>query len=209
MKRLIILLVIALVPMIFAGSSTWAGSVTIPNTFVAGTTARASEVNANFTAVKTAVDDNDAKTPGIDYNHYSIIGGGAISGTTQTVTSVAVTCPTNGYVLASASGMALIVHTSGASSLLSYRLTTNATYSIPDWWIIGGSYPDGLRFLNMPSAAATGNYRGTLATHAVFQVIGGTTVTIYLRAKSGSLGAADDVSVDNVDIQAIFVPNRY
>ncbi len=34
------------------------GSVTIPNTFVANTKAKASEVNANFSAVKSAVDDN-------------------------------------------------------------------------------------------------------------------------------------------------------
>ena len=38
-----------------------AGPVTIPNTFTAGTPARAAEVNANFTAVATAVNDNDAR----------------------------------------------------------------------------------------------------------------------------------------------------
>lgn len=39
----------------------WAGSVTLPFTFTPGTTAKAAEVNANFTAVKTAVDDNNAR----------------------------------------------------------------------------------------------------------------------------------------------------
>ncbi len=39
----------------------WAGSLTIPNTFTSGTKALASEVNANFSAVKTEVDDNDAR----------------------------------------------------------------------------------------------------------------------------------------------------
>lgn len=38
-----------------------AGSVSIPTTFSANTTAKASEVNANFAAVKTAVDDNDGR----------------------------------------------------------------------------------------------------------------------------------------------------
>lgn len=38
-----------------------AGPVTVPNTFTAGTTAQASQVNDNFTAVKAAVDDNDAR----------------------------------------------------------------------------------------------------------------------------------------------------
>lgn len=40
-------------------------SVTIPYSFTAGTTARASEVNTNFAAVKTAVDDNDARITAI------------------------------------------------------------------------------------------------------------------------------------------------
>lgn len=39
----------------------WASSLTLPNTFTAGTTAKASEVNANFAAVKAAVDDNNAR----------------------------------------------------------------------------------------------------------------------------------------------------
>jgi len=41
-------------------ASAWliAGSVTIPHSFTANTTAKASEVNANFNAVKTAVDGN-------------------------------------------------------------------------------------------------------------------------------------------------------
>jgi hypothetical protein len=39
----------------------FAGDVTIPNTFTAGTTAKAAEVNANFAAVEAAVDDNDAR----------------------------------------------------------------------------------------------------------------------------------------------------
>ena len=38
-----------------------AGQVTGLINFTAGTAAKASEVNANFAAVKTAVDDNDAK----------------------------------------------------------------------------------------------------------------------------------------------------
>ncbi len=38
-----------------------AGTLTIPHTFAAGTKAVAAEVNANFTATKTAVDDNDSR----------------------------------------------------------------------------------------------------------------------------------------------------
>lgn len=38
-----------------------ASTLMIPNTFQAGDTAKASEVNANFEAVKSAVDDNDER----------------------------------------------------------------------------------------------------------------------------------------------------
>ena len=39
----------------------WAGNVTVPNTFVNGTTASADEVNANFDSIETAVNDNDTR----------------------------------------------------------------------------------------------------------------------------------------------------
>ena len=49
-----------LIGLITVGSLAMAGNVTIPNSFTAGTAAKASEVNANFSAVKTAVDGNAA-----------------------------------------------------------------------------------------------------------------------------------------------------
>jgi hypothetical protein len=44
-----------------ASSAALAASLTVPNSFTAGNTAVAADVNANFTAVKTAVDDNDGR----------------------------------------------------------------------------------------------------------------------------------------------------
>ncbi|MDX8382698.1 MAG: hypothetical protein R8M45_01375, partial [Ghiorsea sp.] len=41
--------------------SAWAGTLTTPNTFYANTAARAQMINDNFTAAKTAVDDNDSR----------------------------------------------------------------------------------------------------------------------------------------------------
>ena len=52
-KKIFILLAISLV-----GTQAWAGSVTVPNTFVDGTTASASEVNTNFNELTSAVNDN-------------------------------------------------------------------------------------------------------------------------------------------------------
>lgn len=45
---------------IVTASSSLASNLTIPNTFVGGTPAVAAEVNANFTAVEVAVDDNNS-----------------------------------------------------------------------------------------------------------------------------------------------------
>ncbi len=51
---------IGMVLCFFGSTFSIAGEVTIPNIFTAGTPAKASEVNDNFSAVKTAVDDNNA-----------------------------------------------------------------------------------------------------------------------------------------------------
>jgi len=42
-------------------SSAWAAPYTIANSFITGTPAIAGQVNANFTAAKTAIDDNDTR----------------------------------------------------------------------------------------------------------------------------------------------------
>ncbi len=55
----------------FVGQAT-AGSVTIPNSFSSGTPAVAAEVNDNFSAVKTAVDDNDSRLTAIESGAVSV-----------------------------------------------------------------------------------------------------------------------------------------
>ncbi len=61
MNKLIKLFLAGLVTAIFMVPAAWAGNVTIPNTFTSGTPAVAAEVNSNFGAVETAVDDNDGR----------------------------------------------------------------------------------------------------------------------------------------------------
>jgi hypothetical protein len=52
---------IYLFTLFFGATSVYAGQVTLPHTFVSGTAASAAEVNANFNAIKTSVDDNDGR----------------------------------------------------------------------------------------------------------------------------------------------------
>lgn len=67
---------IGMVLCLFGSTFSIAGEITIPNTFTAGTPAKASEVNDNFSAVKIAVDDNNSRiltnTGGISSNDSEI-----------------------------------------------------------------------------------------------------------------------------------------
>ncbi len=64
MRNLIKSVVYVSIIVAFTTSAAWAGSVTIPKTFTSGTPAVATDVNANFSAVKTAVDGNAADITG-------------------------------------------------------------------------------------------------------------------------------------------------
>jgi hypothetical protein len=94
-----------LVGLLIIGSSVavaYAGTVTLPNTFTAGTPAVADQVNANFTAVKNAVDDNNARFP-TAWFHEDDNSTAYIDNTNVTIASLAITAPSDGIVLVNAS----------------------------------------------------------------------------------------------------------
>jgi len=64
MKNLIKTMIAA--GMILGLQSAYAAPLTIPNTFTANSPAVAADVNTNFAAAKTAVDDNDARIAALD-----------------------------------------------------------------------------------------------------------------------------------------------
>lgn len=59
-----------------AGGISLASNVTLPFTFAAGTPAKASEVNSNFAAVKTAVDDTQTQVSALAGRVTTLEGGG-------------------------------------------------------------------------------------------------------------------------------------
>ncbi len=59
--KIFVKLITGLVAAMLMVPAAWGGSVTIPNTFTSGTPAVAAEVNQNFDAVATAVNDNDSR----------------------------------------------------------------------------------------------------------------------------------------------------
>ena len=87
-----------------------AGSVTIPNTFVSGTAASASEVNANFSAIKAEVDDNDNR---ITTN------AGDISANAGDISANAANIAANTNAISSIGGVGVFVNGARVGSLLS------------------------------------------------------------------------------------------
>lgn len=67
-KRFTMGQVVGLLSIVFLGAAViaYASTVTIPNTFTSGTTISSSEMNDNFSAVKSAVDDNDTRITAVE-----------------------------------------------------------------------------------------------------------------------------------------------
>ena len=64
-KHMLIRLVL-IVALIGINSDVWAGSVLVPYSFAGGTKAMASEVNSNFNALATEVNDNDSRIAALE-----------------------------------------------------------------------------------------------------------------------------------------------
>ena len=120
---------------VVVSSQVMAGDLTIPNSFTSGTPAVAADVNANFTAVETEVDDNNGRinsnTVNISANTSTInnrsgrletISGantslGSVVGTTALVSPVTITVPTNGFLLMYATFEADLGNASGDAAV--------------------------------------------------------------------------------------------
>lgn len=222
---------------LFVSSSVLAGNLpSVPNEFSSGTAAKASEVNANFEAVRAEVDDN-ATTIGTKQT--AVIN---TCGANQTIRLInadgSVTCKNDidtnthleGVEYANAStylnvnatasvpetkaSVAVTVPTAGyiiasytAHTKINHNTGTSHYVRVALSTSASGSVSGpSFRYTFTTSALPSGLYYNAVATQDVFQVSAGTT-TIYLRADSDIAGSNAQLGFGN--LTAIFVPNKY
>lgn len=106
---------------ILASIAANASELTTPNTFVSGTPALASEVNENFSAIETAVNDNNARINALEGT-----GGATFQAANLIVFGTGADAPGAGTLLRNENSVELRAEFSG--------LDANAAYTL--WWII-------------------------------------------------------------------------
>jgi hypothetical protein len=187
-----------------AASTAWAGDLTIPfPDFVGGTPAVADQIDANFAAVKKEVDDNDLRIDAIAGNNAGVNWVESDSNivistdeATSNVASVALTVPTSGFAIVTASGSIYwqIDSTDWGRIRVKISTTNNDMDPTPGHLWITQYFPSE-DFPDIPFSVSK-----------VFPVTSGTN-TFYLNMWHSIVnGTADG---ENLTLTAIFVPNRY
>lgn len=108
-KRLYLVTIPGLCLVLLLAGVSQGSSVAIPNTFTAGTTAEAAQVNANFAAVAAAVNDNHTRITTLENGRTQVFAstdnnspGVSVTSTGQKeMNSVTFTVPTDGFLLVS------------------------------------------------------------------------------------------------------------
>ncbi len=165
------------------------GDTSPPNTFAAGTTISASQVNQNFTALATAM---PAATAIYNYNT------GNLAGTSIALIGLTLTPPTDGVVVVTGAAKYTITQSATGDDTVLAALEMTA----------GGSSvasPDVRLRVNTMGGVAQAALTSTLTASHVFTVTGGVATTFKLWAgKTGSATASYAQPLMDV----VFVPNR-
>jgi hypothetical protein len=181
------------------GLLVWGAAVTIPNSFSDGDVISAGEMNANFAAVKTAVDANESAVAALQTAQP---GAAQVLGTTATTTvdttlssvlSLDVAAPATGYAVVTAAGEAELIHTSGTATYINQLGVAPNPTSLPTIDEVD---------IEIPSGAASGIYRQAFSVTRVFPLSAGTT-TFYLDAVKGAGGT---IYLNNMRMTAIYLP---
>ncbi len=187
-------------------------AVTIPNTFSSGQVISAAQVNANFTALKTAVDaleapgsvntakiaDNAvtaAKIADEPGQAQSFTGATTtLDGTVQVVRSVTITPPAAGFVLIVTSAEVRLTHTNGTDSAVQFGVSASTSFT-----------PDQDKSIFLPSTAPSGLYSQVAAAQKIFPVAGGAALTFNLLAQELS----GNTAITDITISAVYLPTAY
>ena len=194
----------------------WAGDVTGLKTFSAGTPAKASEVNANFSAVKTAVDDNndqaennyteitDAKSristlesaqPGVAFSQGD--SGGTIGSTSAALKSLTLVAPSSGWAIVTATGSVHWNIASAAQGMVRLKVSTTSGDT---------AVGEGAQFVRFQAGMGTGIFMFPFSTTRVFQVAKGSN-TFYLNGLHQVVNGT--ATVDDYTLTAMYVPESY
>ena len=173
------------------GLLVWGAAVTIPNSFTDGDVISASEMNANFTAVKNAVDTLEANQAGAAQSVDAGIQ--SVATTVGSYGSVDVNAPGAGYVLVITSAEVQFSHTNGTASNVNYGVSESAT-----------AYDsDQDQDVTIASTAPSGTYVFTTSAQKIFPVAGAGTHTFYVVADSATGTTA---SLLDITLSAVFIP---
>ena len=155
---------------VFAGS--------IADTYTTGDTLTAT----NMTNIKTAVNDNDTRMPGIEFNNANVFA--SLTGTSAAIVTLNVTAPTSGFLYVNAFGNISCDVANGSRVVL-----RNNTDSV-----------EGTYFVHSHNANEYHRY----SVSAVFPVTAGTKAIQALSRCTG--GTAGGINVES--FSAIFIPRR-
>lgn len=118
------------------------------------------------------------------------------SGSMSVITSRTITVPSDGYVVAFASGQLNVTHVTADNSTVEFGLSDN-TSSIPSNLDMN---------ISIPILATAGLYVASANVHGVFDVTEGTHTFYFLGEKMSGLGG---ISMNEVNLTLLFIPTAY
>ncbi|HEX9626637.1 MAG TPA: hypothetical protein VGA00_06840 [Acidiferrobacterales bacterium] len=220
--------------LVVLGTPAGAGEVTLPHSFSAGTPAVAAEVNANFTAVKGAVDDNDQRLTTVETTKQDRVTGtctvggsvravnangsvvcqhnvgiGYQNSTVNVVTPIAQALQTVAMVSMTAPGPGYFVVSFSANAHFNHTLNVNqelryAIVTSPN----GNPTPgwNSFRMNHVIGAMPSGHYYQPASVQVVKEIGVAGTVTFYLNAYSTEPVGSMLIDLSNWSLSVIFVP---